>query len=273
MSDVGALATSIEHLVVSMAREVVDTDVMVVGIGTPVALAAALLARELHAPGLGILMPGARDPAEQELSRYLADPVGAVARSTDRLSRIAILDAIRSGEVSLQFVRPAQVDGGLRINTELLASAGGDRLLVGPVALPDVVELVGRVVAYLPRHDRSCLVPDVDVVTAPRPGTSRGIAAVITPLAVLRAGDGVPRLAGYRRSSSAQEVQELTGFPLALSGCQPLPGPTDWELSVLRSVVDPHGLCGLEDPGSRSSARQELTALWAQGRVGTELAT
>ncbi|HEV7656726.1 MAG TPA: hypothetical protein VGP36_18585 [Mycobacteriales bacterium] len=251
-----------ERLIVALAREVAPDDSVVVGVGTPLALAAVLLARELHAPAVRLLMPGALDPAARDLADYLVRPWSGGGSARARLSRMDILDAIAAGAVTLQFVRPAQVDERLRINTELVRSPRGIRHLVGPVALPDLLERAGRVVAYLPRHDPASLVPEVDTVTAPRPGGRGRLARVITPLAVLeRPGDST-LVTGRGTSVSAAELAELTGFPVAQDGARPIPEPSAEELDLLRRVVDPLGLSGLEDPVGRTAALGTLARAW-----------
>jgi glutaconate CoA-transferase, subunit B len=254
---------AIERLVVLMARHVTQDDVVVVGIGTPVALAAVLLARELHAPGVGLMMPGALDPAERNLTCYVSNPSAAVAQARTRLSRMAILDAIAQGRVTLQFVRPAEVDGLMRINTELLRTADGDRHLVGPVALPDVLARVGRVVAYLPKHDRSVLVNSVHKVTAPRSPEGPGVAGIVTPLAEFARIDPTTSLVGCVSGIRIDEIRELTGFPFSGERCHVLPEPSARELDVLRTIVDPLGLIGLEDPVNRRATLRTLSRLWS----------
>jgi acyl CoA:acetate/3-ketoacid CoA transferase beta subunit len=248
-----------ERLIVALAREVAFGDSVVVGVGTPLALAAVLLAREIHGAAVRLLMPAALDPVARNLADYLVSPwSGGGART--RLSRMDILDAITAGEVTLQFVRPAQVDERLRINTELVRTPRGIRHLVGPVALPDLLERVGRVVAYLPRHDPSALVREVDRVTAPRGGGR--LARVITPLAVLeRAGDSTA-VTARSVSVPAAELAALTGFPIDQDGARPIPEPSPGELDLLRRVVDPLGLSGLEDPSGRTTALAALTRAW-----------
>lgn len=260
-----ATPTEIERLVVAMAREVDPGDVAVVGIGTPVALAALLLARELHAPDLSIMMPGALDPTDRTLSSFLADPVAAAARSRARLSRVDILEAIEGRRITLQFVRPAQVDAHLRINTDLLRTPAGPRLLVGPVALPDVAALVRRVVAYLPRHRPEALVEAVDTVTAPR--ESGCITAVLTPLARIEHGGDGPVLSRRAAGVSVAELLALTGFRLDTRGCRPMAEPTADELQLLRGVIDPDGLTRVEAPGGRRLAAHTLANLWTSGGV------
>jgi glutaconate CoA-transferase, subunit B len=260
---------SIERLVILMAREVKNDDVAVVGIGTPVALAALLLARTLQAPNVTILMPGAMNPGPRDIAEYLSDPTRATSDATSRLSRLQILDAISSGSVTLQYVRPAQVDGRFRINTELLRQPNGDLHLVGPVALPDIVHLVGRVIAYLPRHDTLSLVAEVDTITAPRPPDARGVTRVVTPIAVLEQREGGPGFVAIARELDELEVRRRTGFALDPKTALRFDEPDALELETLRTVVDPKGLIGLEDSSFSAQAVQTLAALWDSATAAT----
>jgi glutaconate CoA-transferase subunit B len=255
-------ASDIERLVVLMAREVKNDDVAVVGIGTPVALAALLLARSTNAPNVSIMMPGALDPAPDDVAQYLSDPTRAMIGASARLSRLKILDAIRSGSVSLQFVRPAQIDGRFRINTEFLHRPSGDVYLVGPVALPEVVHLVGRVIAYLPKHHTTTLVSEVDWVTAPRLLDGRTIAKVVTPIAILERLHSGPSFVGITSQFDERAVRELTGFELSEMAAAQIDEPSEAELETLRRVVDPLGLIGMEDPSASQVAIQKLANLW-----------
>jgi len=250
-----------ERLIVALAREVASGDSVVVGVGTPLALAAVLLARETHGAAVRLLMPAALDPVARNLADYLVSPWAGGGALT-RLSRMDILDAIAAGEVTLQFVRPAQVDERLRINTELVRTPRGIRYLVGPVALPDLLERAGRVVAYLPRHDASALVSAVDAVTAPRPAGRGRLARVITPLAVLERSADAAVVTARSMSVPAAELAALTGFPVRQDSARPIPEPSAEELDLLRRVVDPLGLSGLEDPSGRTAALATLARAW-----------
>jgi glutaconate CoA-transferase subunit B len=257
------MTSTMERLTVWMARCLRDSDVAVVGVGTPVALAAVLLARATHAPRLRIMMPGALDPVHARVDTYLGDPAKAVAGAAARLSRLDILDAIAAGEVTVQFVRPAQVDAQLRLNTELLTTPSGPLHLVGPVALPDVVERVGRVIAYLPVHDTTTLVASVDAVTAPRGRTGRTVSSVVTPLAQLSLASGRAVVTARAADTSMDEIRARTGFALDVGERPVLAEPTAEELAALRTAVDPLHLLGLEDPNGRDDARRTLAELWS----------
>jgi acyl CoA:acetate/3-ketoacid CoA transferase beta subunit len=234
-----------EQLVVTLSREVRRGETVVVGVGTPLALAAVLLAREVLGT-VHMLMPAACDPKFRDIADYLVTP-WAVGEDAVRASRMHILDAIAQGRVDLQFIRPAQVDAKLRVNTEFVETARGPRHLVGPVALPDVLHLVRRVVAYVPKHDRRVFIKTVSKVTAPRAGTRRGDEVAVTARA---------------SGTSETELAALTGFALQQDAAAVLAVPTPDELDLLRRVVDPLGLARLEDPDGRTAATATLVDAW-----------
>lgn len=255
-----------ERLVVNLAREIGDGDTVVVGVGTPLALAAVLLARELGRR-ITVLLPGASDPVYRNVADYLTRPWSAGTGAARRMSRMDILGALRAGRVDLQFIRPAQVDARLWVNTELVITPRGEpRHLAGPVALPDVAHLVHRIVAYLPAHDPRTLVAEVTTVTAPRPG-SPPPARVITPLATLEPGPATARVVARRPDVADDELARCTGFPIALDGAAATPEPTATELDLLRTVVDPLALAAIEDPVGRPAALGRLADRWAAEKV------
>lgn len=255
--------TADEHdrLVVELARTVQAGDLVVVGVGTPLALAAVLLARELVLH-VEVLMPAAWNPPGRKVADYLGAPWRA-AEASQRASRLAILDAIDAGEVQLQFIRPAQVDRRFQVNTELVGTGDRRRHLVGPVALPDIVDRIDRVVAYLPSHDPRTLVPEVTTVTAPRPASPRRVARVITPLATFDLdADGDAMISARSLAVTRNELIAQTGFAVDADNASTRAEPTADELELLHQVIDPEGLARLESPVGRTAALAALAARW-----------
>ena len=164
----------------SLARQCRDDDVLVVGVATPLAAAAGMLARELLAPGLTIIMAASVNPKTHDVAESLTDPAAAARRAPGTLTQAEILDAIQRGRVTLQFVSPAEVDAEGRINTNRV----GGRRLPGALALPDVAVLVGRLVAYRAGHSPRFLVPRVQYVT----GRAGGVRAIVTDKAEIALG-------------------------------------------------------------------------------------
>ena len=179
----------------SLARQCRPKDVLVVGVATPLAAAAGMLARELLTPDLTIIMAASVNPKTHDVAESLTDPAAAARRAPGTLTQAEILDAIQRGRVTLQFVSPAEVDAEGRINTNRV----GDRRLPGALALPDVAVLVGRLVAYRAGHSPRFLVPRVQYVT----GRAGGVRAIVTDKAeIALEGAAAPGRAAARRDGA-----------------------------------------------------------------------
>lgn len=228
----------------ALARECRDDDVLVVGVATPLAAAAAMLARELVAPDLTVIVGGAVDPPTMDVAVLLSDPPAVCSAAPAVLGQRDLLTLLHGGAMTLQFVSPAQVGADGAVNTSRVRTAtGGWRPLPGCLALPDTTALVGRLVAYRVEGGPRFAVDHVDYVTGvgtdpavrgrwALPG--RGVVAVVT-------GDG-------RRStgSAAWEPLEST--------------PADADV-LLDRVIDPHGVIELETRHGRHAARQRLARI------------
>lgn len=226
----------------ALATECRADDVLIVGVGTPIAAAAAFLARSLVAPTMTIIVSGAVDPPPGDLADLLSDPPAITRRAAAVLGQADLLDLVQRGTATLQFISPAQLDPAGNVNTVRVGTGAGARRLAGCLAIPDTAALVGRLVAY--RVDGSRLVTArVDHVTglghdeATRhrwhlPG--RGVVAVID-----------------------DEGRRTLG-PGGLGDRVPLePVPAD-ALDLLTGTVDRHDLVGLETRDGRSAARARL---------------
>jgi acyl CoA:acetate/3-ketoacid CoA transferase beta subunit len=108
---------------------------------------------------------------------------------------------------------------------------------------------------WIPRHSRRVLVPRVDMVSGvgyDRAAGLSGLAAafhelrlVVTDRAVLDFGGPghAMRLRSVHPGTSVAEVQELTGFELALPAEVPVTRvPAPGELALIRERLDPAGL-------------------------------
>jgi len=176
-------------------------DTIVVGVGTPLALAAAMVARELI-DDVVVLVGGAVDPEPHDIAETVHDPPSLPARSAGVLGQQALLQRVQRGDAAVQFVSPAQVDGAGRFNTVMVEVEGARRWLAGPLALPDTAAHVDRVVAYRSTHGTRFLVDAVSHVTG------GGLAGVVTGVADIRFGDDPPQVAGA-----------TVGFDVVAAGC------------------------------------------------------
>lgn len=104
---------------------------------------------------------------------------------------------------------------------------------------------------WIPGHTRRVFVPKVDVITGI--GYDRGaheIRRVVTNLAVLdfATADRTMRLVSVHPGVAVADVVENTGFPLAIEEVTTTREPSEDELHLLRTVIDPRGAGAKEVP-------------------------
>ena len=248
-----------EQVVWCLARQIRPGDVLVVGVGTPIAVAAGLLARELLVDDLVVIEAAAVDPEPHDLAESMADPELLPRSSVGVLSQAEVLDAIQRGRVTLQFVSPAQVDGDGALNTSRVRGRdGGVRHLPGGLATADVTVLVGRLVVYRLAHSPRFLVDEVDFMN----GAPGRVETIVTSRAVIERGAGGFRLASVHRGEGVEEVREACGFPLEPSEPVPVTEPPPPEaLTLLRERIDLHQMRRLESREGREAALRALSEL------------
>lgn len=231
-----------DAMVLAMADEIADGDVVGVGLGTPLALLASLLSRATHAPDAHLFVGGVVDP-RADLETLLAGPQAAVGRASGYVSHMDTMALAERQVVTLQFLRPAQVDGSGALNTSRVTGRSGSVRLPGGLATADVPSLLPRVAVYHPVHGRRSLPARVDTETAASAtsSTARGVVRVVTDLAVLLMDAGRLVLASVHPGTDVDTVVTATGFPLEI----PTPLPTTRAPSALEretiAHLDPRG--------------------------------
>jgi acyl CoA:acetate/3-ketoacid CoA transferase beta subunit len=254
-----------EFMVVCMARQVQDGQLVAQGIATPLVAAAYLLARHTHAPniyftsaiGQGICHhPAPMSLSEVEqlwLDRALVN-IGFARAVTEALPNLK----------PLEFFRPAQIDPYGNINN---IAFGKDFLhprlmLPGTGGIPDVTTFIDNIMLYVPRHSRVTFVPQLDFRaglghnSARRRG--RGPRYLVTDLGQFDFADGHMRITSYHPGVTIEKIQAHTGFRLEISPeiMQTVP-PSDEELNLLRNEIDPLNIRQLERL-SGASRREQL---------------
>ena len=235
-----------DGLVLAMAREIHDGDVVGVGLGTPLAVLAGLLARATHAPDSHVLVGGAVDP-DADLATCLQGPEALVGRTVGFVPHLDTMHMAEQQAMTLQFLQPAQVDGQGCCNVSEVRPDADRRIrLPGGLAIADVPLLLPRLVVHLPGHRRRSLPAQVDRVTGTGrwPGPThetRGVVAVLTDLGEIRYEAGGARLSGLADGVTPDEVRERTGFDLHVDGASPWTPPDHPERAAL-ARLDPDGL-------------------------------
>lgn len=268
-----------DQIVWSLACEAREGDVAVIGVATPIAAAAAQLARALLVTDMTLISAASVDPAPYDIAVTMTD-AGAIARnSSGTMGQAQILDSIQRGRVSLQFISPAQVDGAGRLNTSRVPHPdGGIRRLPGGLATGDIAVLIGRLVAYRAAHTPRFLPAEVTFATgaghdgSPDGGrtwrTDRalpgaGVQTIVTDVGVIRWApeQHAFRLASVHPGHKVEEAKAGCGFPLASDDNVPTTTPPPEEaMQLLEQVIDPSGLRRLEVPAERADAQAQLAA-------------
>jgi glutaconate CoA-transferase subunit B len=257
-------------MVVCMARQVRDGEIVAQGLATPLATAAYLLAKRTHALKLyfasAIGQGICRQPAPLGLttieSLWLDRSMthwGFVRAAADMLPRIR----------PKEFFRPAQVDPAGNFNN---IAFGKDyrrpRLrLPGTGGIPDVTTYISDIYLYVPRHSRVTFVPKLDFLSGlgHHPARKRGMGPryLVSDLGQFdfegrdENGQRRLRLISFHPCANIAMIQAKTGFELCISpDVFPTPTPTDEEIRLLREEIDPLGIRNLESMSG--AARRQL---------------
>jgi acyl CoA:acetate/3-ketoacid CoA transferase beta subunit len=256
--------TADEMMIVCMARQIQDGEIIVQGLATPLTAAAFLLARCTHAPNLyfasAIGQGVCREPAPLGLTRVESlwldralTHVGFVRVAADVLPRLH----------PKEFFRPGQVDPHGNFNN---LAFGKDyrqpRLrLPGSGGIPDVTIVSDQVYLYVPRHSRVTFVPALDFISGlghhPARTHGRGPHFLVSDLGQFDFVDGRMRLVSYHPGTSIQHIQSRTGFELQVAAdIHETPPPSPEELRLIREEIDPLGIRQLESLSG--AARRDL---------------
>jgi glutaconate CoA-transferase subunit B len=241
-------------MVVCMAHQVHDGEIVAQGLATPLVAAAYLLARHTHAPSLyfasAIGQGVCSQPAPLGLTRVESlwldrslTTVGFVRAAADVLPRLR----------PKEFFRPAQVDQHGNFNN---IAFGKDyrhpRLrLPGTGGIPDVTTFIDEIHLYVPRHSRLTFVSQLDFISGlghnPARTHGAGPQFLVTDLGQFDFANGRMRLVSNHPGVEIKRIQARTGFDLDIApNLQETPAPTTKELQLLNEEIDPLGIRRLE---------------------------
>jgi glutaconate CoA-transferase subunit B len=238
-------ATPEEVMTIAAARELVDGEVVLVGVGPP--NAAANLARRLDAPGCVLIYEsGAIGARPQRLPLSIGDDDLAAA-AQDLVSVPEMFNYwIGGGRIDVGFLGASQIDRFGNINTTVIGDYDEPKVrLPGAGGAPEIAASAGRILVLVRQSLRS-FVSEVDFVTSVgreldghENGDGPG-SAVITDLGILRPSpddDGELELAALHPGVELDQVREATGWPLRIREPLDTTEPvTERELSELRAL-------------------------------------
>ncbi len=247
-----------------LAREVRDGDVVGVGLGTPLALAAALLARRTHAPGADVIVAGAVSP-DADLATCLGGARALAGRTPGYAVHLVTMEMAERRAMTMQFLRPAQVDAHGNANTSAIVRDGAvASRLPGGLATADVLRILPRVVLYHTDHRPRSLPERVSFCTGAGGGDAlagtRGPTTLVTDRAVFTFTEQGAALESVHPGVTVEEVRAQTGFDVGRSPVPETTQPTDGEREALEQL-DPHALRELELRATHGAAAERLAAL------------
>jgi acyl CoA:acetate/3-ketoacid CoA transferase beta subunit len=243
-----------ELMCVCISKQVIDGDVLVQGLATPLVAAGYLLAWHTHAPnttfasaiGQTLCQEGAPLALSNVESLWLDKALssfGFIQVATD------LLPTVKPKE----FFRPGQVDPLGNFNN---ISIGRNYLkprlrLPGSGGIPDVSTYVDGIYLYVPRHSKISFVEKLDFKSGLGNGPERirgsGPKYLVSNLGEFDFYSDHMRLISLHPNIHLEAVQKKTGFEFEISeNVKITPSPTYEELNLLRNVIDPLGVRKLE---------------------------
>lgn len=222
-----------DRLVVLMARQIADGEVVATGLASALAMIAIELARRTHAPELRYLnCVGAVDP---RIDSPLPTSVDAdlLHGCAETMPLPELFDAARRGEVDVMFFGAAQIDPRGRINLSRIGSEAGPSVqLAGPAGSPSMRSFVRKVVVTIARQSTRNLVEQVDYATS-LPSPRNLETTLITDLAVWKLQGGRLEPLTAHAGVSARALADRTGFSLDRIPEGETEEPTAQELAAL----------------------------------------
>jgi len=249
-------------LVVAMAREIRDGELLAQGIGTHLPTCAYFLAKRTHAPSCRLLY---------SIGGTISDRIGPISLGgferlalTAPLRRVGYAELICDTLAGLpfkEFSRPAQVDRYGNTNNTVIGPYAAPKLrLPGAGGIPDFSPYGSHhSLLYVPRHDRRTLVDRLDFRSGigrlagesdeqrGRLGvTGRGARRLITDLGIFAFGSTGAVLEALHPDVDLQSVIAATGFRFDLAAdLQRTAVPTVAELALI-DELDPDRIRELE---------------------------
>ena len=226
-------------------------------IGTGIPMLAAALAQKLHAPNLIPVFEFGGIGATLERLPLAVGDMRTFHRAVAAIGICDVMETAQRGLVDYGFLGGAQIDPYGNLNTTVIGPHDTPKVrLPGSGGGNDVGSLCWRTIAIM-QHDRRRFVEKLDFLTTPgylwgkgareEVGLPKGTGPyrVVTTLCVTGFDEETCRMKvlSLNPGVTLEDVQKNTGFELLVADeLGQNPPPTEEELRVLRTEVDPDGL-------------------------------
>ncbi len=259
-----------ELMAVVLSRYIKDGDVMFQGAATPLPMVAIELAKArgvdiTYFSGFGI------NPSEPvNFEKLLTKGFKYV----NKINCTAVLHALpmweqwSKGRLSLEFLRPAQIDKYFNCNNTVVYGEEKNYhkpkvRLPGGMAVSDAINLMERTILYTTRHIKRNVVDTVDFLMCKgypqsewreknKMGT--GCAAFVTDLCIFEPDPKTHMMTikSIHPGITLDQVIENTGFEIERKDYPTTPPPLAIELEWLRKDIDPLGYREMDFPSLRN---------------------
>jgi glutaconate CoA-transferase subunit B len=229
-------------MVCAMARLIPDGSKVFHGVSSHMPMIALLLAKALHAPGaVHLNIPGGTDPDPVRLKKYTSAGPELLERATAYFPLMEVFDLAMRGELDVAFLSGIQFDPHGNVNASVIGDYKKPKVrMPGGAGSAVLIPTAKRAILWRTKHDKRTFVNQVDFVT-----TRGNVERIITPLCIFKMENGEMVLDTIHPTSSLEEVQENTGFPIKYSHIAYTPLPTKEELSALKRI-DPGDFRNIE---------------------------
>lgn len=244
-----------ELMCVTLAKEIEDGDVVVLGSFTPLAYASYILAKITHAPNITLLAYASVDSRPFQLS-FIRAEAAATRGAALMWTMLEDLNSVHlKGRGDVEAISSIQADQYGNINLSVVGEYDKPKLRgPGGAGAPEVIKMHRKMIGYFPNHSKMTFVPKVDVITGTRyvigaeerikSGYRPGPIRYITNLTVMskEEKDKPFRIESLHPGVSAEQVVENTGFELEVPGeITTTEKPTEDQVRLIREKVDPYG--------------------------------
>lgn len=244
-----------ELMIIIGSRSLPDSTMVVVGTGAP--CAAAMMAQKTHAPNLVLFFEaGGIGPQTPQMPISVGDS-RTFHRAMMASSMNMVMDACSRGRVGYTFLGGAQIDAYGNLNSTCIGNWAKPKVrFPGSGGANDLASLCSKTIVMTPQDNRR-FVEKVDFVTSPGFLTGHGAREaaglpantgpyrVITDLAVMGYDEATCRMKvlSIHEGHTRQDVIDNTGFEMLFADkVETTAAPTDRELEILRTQVDPRRL-------------------------------
>lgn len=248
--------TNKEMQAITIAKEIVDGQIVIVGTGLP--LIGASLAKNIFAPNCKLIVEsGLMDCSPIEVPRSVGDSrlMGhcAVQWPNVRFIGFETNEWLNDNDRMIAFIGGAQIDPYGNVNSTCIGDYYAPKTRFTGSGGANGIATYSNTVIMM-QHEKRRFMEKIDYVTSvgwgDGPGGreklglpgNRGPKAVVTDRGVLRFDEKTKRmyLAGYYPTSSIEEIIENTGFEIDTSRAVLLDAPSEEVIKMIREQIDPN---------------------------------